>query len=87
MQVQRDLERYREDALYFEAHREQLLVEHPEQWVAIYRNQVVGSAEELPELLSRLDEQGIPRGRSFIEYVSSKDDILILSASTTSRTH
>jgi len=81
MQVQRDLERYREDALYFEAHREELLVEHSEEWIAIYRNEVVGSAKELPELLSRLDEQGIPRGRAFIEYVSSRDDILILFAS------
>ncbi len=78
MQVQDELERYRADALHFEAHRQELLEEYPERWIAVYGRQVVGTARRLPRLLEKLDRKGLPRGRVFVEHLYSKEDLLIL---------
>ena len=79
MNVTTDHDRYRADALFFEAHREELLRQHPEHWVAVYDQRVVGTARELLQLLEQLDRLGLPRGRVFVEFVSAKDDLLILT--------
>ena len=78
MQAQRELERYRNDALYFEGRRQELLRQHPERWIAVYEQQVVGTATRLPQLIKLLEKRGLPRRRVFIEHLSAKEDLLIL---------
>ncbi|MBI2906262.1 MAG: hypothetical protein HYX92_01260 [Chloroflexi bacterium] len=78
VQVQQELERYRTDALYFEQHRQELLQHYPEQWIAVYGQQVVATAKRLPQLIRKLDRLGVPRGQVFIERVSATEDLLIL---------
>lgn len=78
MQAQQELERYRNDALYFEGHRQTLLRQHPERWIAVYDQRVVGIAKRLPQLIKQLDKLGLPRRRVFIEHVSAKEDTLNL---------
>jgi hypothetical protein len=78
MQVQQELERFNEDMSYFEAHRQELLAQYPDRWVAIYDNRVVGTAKDLPRLMAQLEHQGLPTGRVFVEYVTGQDDLLIL---------
>ncbi len=78
-QIQHRLERYRRDALYFEAHREELLEHYPDHWVAIYNQAVVAAAKQLPQLLRKLDKLGVPRGEAFVEHVSGEDDVLVLT--------
>lgn len=77
--VQQELERYRNDALYFEEHRQELLERYPEQWVAVYNREVAGTAKRLPQLLRQLEKHGLPRADVFIEHISAKDDLLILT--------
>jgi len=77
-QIQQELDHYRNDALYFEHHRQELLRRYPERWIAVYDQQVVGTAKRLPQLLKQLEKRGLPRGRVFIEHVSAKEDLLIL---------
>ena len=79
--VQRELERYREDAQYFEEHQEQLLVRYPEKWVAIHNRQVVGAAKDLRRLIAQLQRKGIPPADTYRQYLSTKEDLLILPAS------
>lgn len=79
-QVQSDLEHYHADALYFAAHRQELLDQYPDRWVAVYDRQVVASAKQLPRLLQQLDRQGLPRGKVFVEYLATNEDLLILRA-------
>lgn len=81
MTVQQELERYRNDALYFEQHREELLKKYPECWIAVFEGDLVGTAKGLPQLLKHLDKRGLPQGRVFIEHLSTKEDLLILISS------
>lgn len=71
-------ERYGEDALFFEAHREELLGRYPEQWVAVFDGQVVGAHADLERLLDLVQERGFPVGQVFVEQVTAKDQLLIL---------
>ena len=80
MQVPQELERHRQDALYFQQHRQELLERYPERWVAIYNQQVVGAAKDHKRLVRQLERKGIPAGRVFREYVTDKEELLILAA-------
>jgi hypothetical protein len=46
--------------------------------VAIYDERVVGADADLYHLLSTIKEQGFSPGQALVEYVTSKDEILIL---------
>ncbi len=46
MQVQQEIERFTQDMLYFDQHRQELLQQYPERWVAICNQQVVGAIEK-----------------------------------------
>ncbi len=75
---QAELERFGRDVEYYQAHQEQLLERYPEQWVAIFNEQVVGADPDVDRLLATLDEHGIPKEKALVEYVTAKDEILIL---------
>lgn len=76
--VQEELKRFKRDTSYYEAHHKELLEKYPEQWVAIYNQQVVGAAKDLKRLVAQLQREGIPQGRAFVEFVTAKEDLLIL---------
>lgn len=80
MQVQQELERYRADAEYFEQHRRELLRQYPDRWVAVYNQAVVGAAKDIKRLVRQLERKGIQPGRSYREYLTEKDELLILFA-------
>ncbi len=77
---QRELQRFQRDIDYYQAHQEELLRQYPEQWVAIFNEHVVGTAPELDQLLTEVKQKGVPVGRSLVEHVTTKDDLLILPA-------
>lgn len=78
LQLQRELERFRKDALYFDARREQFLATYPERWLAIYEQQVVAAAPDHCALLEHLDAEGIARGSAYRVYVTDDDVDLFL---------
>ena len=78
MPGQHEGERSRGDALYFEAHREELLKRYPEQWVAILKGEVVGADPNFDRLLDQLQDKGLPLGDVFIEQTTATDELLIL---------
>lgn len=81
LEAQRDHERFRADALYFDAHREELLNRYPEHWVAVYCKRIVGVAREHRDLLAALTVSGVPAGRAYIQYAADDDVDLILAFS------
>jgi Family of unknown function (DUF5678) len=77
-ELQAELQRFKRDTQYYEAHREELLTQYPEQWVAIFNQQVVGAAPDFEQLLALLEQSGIPAERTLIEHVTRKEELLIL---------
>lgn len=76
--VQQELKRYHDDALYFEERRQELTKQYPDQWIAVYNKQVVGTSKDPKRLLAQLKRKGIPPNQVFLEHLSTKEDILIL---------
>jgi hypothetical protein len=76
----KELDQVRTDRLYYQQHYQELLRQHPEQWVAIYHHQLVGADADLDALLGGLKETGVPATHAFIDHVTAKDDVFILSA-------
>ncbi len=72
--------RFRGDTAYFEVHREELLEKYPDQWVAIYNQQVVGESADARQLLADLKGKGIPLGQVVVKYLPKKEELLILHA-------
>jgi hypothetical protein len=79
MQVQPELEQFTSDAEYFQRHREELLAQYPERWVAVYRHQVVGAAKDPKRLRRQLERKSIPPGQAYWGYLTEQEDLLILS--------
>ncbi len=73
------LERFKKDMDYYEAHRDKLLKEYPEQWVAIFNEDVVDTAPDPDQLLDELRKQGIPTEHVFIQHLTRNDELLILT--------
>ncbi|MBI4492707.1 MAG: hypothetical protein HY690_07960 [Chloroflexi bacterium] len=73
-----ELRRFRRDVEYYEAHREQLLQQYPEQWVAVFNQEIVGADPDFERLLATLDELGVPSEHALIRRVTARDDLLIL---------
>jgi hypothetical protein len=76
--VQAELQRFHRDVEYYQAHQAELLAKYPEHWVAIYNERVVGADPDFDRLLQTLEEREVPAGEAFVEWVTEKDDILIL---------
>lgn len=77
MQVKEELDRFQDDMVYFDRHRVELLKKYPEKWVAIHDHEVVGAAKALPTLVAQLERKGL-RGKAFVDYVTEREDLLIL---------
>jgi hypothetical protein len=76
--IQAELQRFSRDTAYYEAHQEELLEQYPEQWVAIYNEQVVGASPDARELLHNLQAKGLPVGQVFCGYLTRKEELWIL---------
>ncbi len=72
-EVAKKLERFKQNALFFEEHREQLKATLSDQYVAVYGQAVIGASTNLKELLPRLREQGISPAEAFISFLPAKD--------------
>jgi hypothetical protein len=79
-QVQQEIERFEADGDYVQEHREELLRQHPERWVAVYNLQVVAVARNISTLVRQLKRKGIPPGHAYRAYLTENEPFLILSA-------
>jgi hypothetical protein len=79
-QVREEMARFRADATWVEAHHVELLERYADQWIAVYDQQVVGAARDLKRLVKQLEGKGIRPGRTYTEYLTEKDEVLILPA-------
>jgi hypothetical protein len=78
MSVQEEIDRHERDALFVQEHREELLRQFPETWIAVYDRRIVGAAKELPQLIEQVKQKGIRPGRTYREFLTDNDDLLIV---------
>lgn len=76
---QAELQEFKKDTRYYEAHRDELLRTYPEQWVAIYQECMIGVSPDFADLLEDLKARGFPVGRVLVEHLTEKGDILVLA--------
>jgi hypothetical protein len=82
MQAQQAMDQFTQDRLYVGRHRDELLQQYPDQWVAVYNQQVVGAAKDPEQVVKQLEHRGIPPGQAYCEWLSTRDDLLILLSPT-----
>lgn len=78
VQLQAELERFKQDTSYLDEHRHELLDVYPEQWIAIYNQRVVGASPDYEQLLAQVKAKGIPLTRGVYEHLSRKQEVWIL---------
>ena len=63
---------------YYETHYQDLLDQYPEQWVAIYNQEVVGTSSDARELLMRLKQEGVPLNKALVKHLTREEEVFIL---------
>jgi hypothetical protein len=76
--LQAELERFKLDTRYAEQHRQELLERYPEQWVAVYNQEVVGANADYKQLLEVLMLRNVPIEKTVFEHLTRKPEVWIL---------
>lgn len=74
----KDINQFKRDTLFLEKHRDELVSKHPNRWVAVYKRQVQAVDSDLKNLLKTLDQKGLPRGQTVVEFLSTERKLLIV---------
>ena len=75
-----ELEAFRETAKFLSSNRPRLIQIYPDQWVALFENEVQAHGDELESVLEELDAKGLPRERALVRYLDTKPRTLVLAA-------
>lgn len=73
-----EMAQFSRDSRYLASIRSELREQHPDCWVAVYGGEVVAAGPVLSEVLSKVVDQGIPRGNVALEYISKEPMMLIV---------
>ena len=76
--LQADREHFQNDIDYYYAHFDELLAQHPDEWIVIFDEEVVGTGRDLEGLLNDLREKGIPPELAVVKYPASALETWIL---------
>ena len=79
-ETQAELKRFHGDTQYFDSHYQDFLNEYPEQWVAVYNQEVVGTGPQVRPLLKQLKANGVPLAKVVIERVSQEQETWMFAA-------
>ena len=72
------LHQFKEDTIFLESIRPELLYQYPDCWIAIYQKEVVGVASKLKDIIKQLNQKDVPRGYAVIEFLNIKQIPMIL---------
>lgn len=72
------LQRFHEDAVWFKTHRKELVAQYPDQWVAVYRKEVVGVDEDPELLMMRLKANCGSIGSIYFGFAATKPKVWVI---------
>lgn len=75
------MDSFKQDTEYFDPHYWEILERHPDEWVAVLDEGVMGSGDDVFELIDRLRSQSIPTERTVIRRVEAEPKVWILAVS------
>ena len=78
MQPQLELERFTQDAVWVDEHQEELLKAYNNRWIAVYNQEVVGTARDITRLIRQLQRKGISPAHAYRRYLTDKEELLIV---------
>jgi hypothetical protein len=78
--TQTELGRFHSDGQWFSDHYEELAKKYPDQWVAVYNQEVVGASPDSDALFAALKKKGVPINHAFFKYLSSEEELWIFAA-------
>ena len=73
-----EIRRSTEDGVWLSTHREELRKAHPNMFIAVYDRKVVGVADALEDMKTRLRTQGIDPEKCVTEVLLTEDYIWVL---------
>ena len=76
--IHEGLQEYRRSVERMKSLRGKLTKQHPDKWVAMANDKIVAVGESLEEVLSVIDQNGIERSKTVIEFLESEPRTLIL---------
>lgn len=76
--IRSGLDRFDRSGRAFSAAWPRLIKEYANQWVAVLDGDVVASADSREAVIEAVVEQGLPRSKLFVRYMSEKPRTLIL---------
>ena len=76
--VAEDLESFRRTTERFSADYSDMLERYPNQWIALYSEKVRAQGNSLEAVLTQIDEIGLPRGQTLIEYMDPDPQLMLL---------
>tara|TARA_Y100000034_G_C6750903_1_gene333764 strand:- start:116 stop:385 length:270 start_codon:yes stop_codon:yes gene_type:complete len=82
LKIAKEIKRFNDNAKYFNRNYSGLKKQHPDEYVAIHRQKVIGHGRDISQLVRDLREEGIDTGEVFIErtYFKEEESTLILAA-------
>ena len=76
--MEADLDQFSRDCGYLSSITEQMRQEHPDSWVVVFKEEVVGTGPVLEEVLESAVDRGVPRHLVAARYISKEPMRLIL---------
>lgn len=67
-----ELAQFHSDSIWFSEHYDDLKAQYPDQWVAVYHNEVVGASEDGIAIIKDTKAKGLPVGHVFVRFVHGK---------------
>jgi len=78
-EIKERLIKFREDSQFVDQHHDELVQKYPDQWPAVYNNQVDAVNDDFEALLEELRTKGISPGETVIELMSTEKVTWILA--------
>ncbi len=76
--ISRELREFSNRVQVFECKRAELTAQYPNKWIAMYNEDIVAVADSLQDLLSRMDDRGVPRKEAIVEYMDTEQRSMVL---------
>ena len=77
-QLDADLQEFRKNAGLLSSRKAHLIKRYPKRWIAIFGRKVLAEGDSLAQVLAKIDELHVPRGRVVTRYIDRNQRRMIL---------